>query len=877
MERIVYVASHPDEPEVLDRLLPALIDAGFTPHHYHTTKVGGAPLEDAMRFLQLGVPMVVCATYRSIATRWIGLLATAANSLPQSRVFVVQMNEDLDMDRLSLTRVVADYWRDPGGALHSLCEALADTYPPDAPPSEIAPRRAPLSDYLDDVTTVTQFDASTVEAFRIQLRPSAGARLATGLSAWEFLEQSSLMRDGRLTRAGVLLFGREPSTTIPTATVQCTQYFGEDRTARREIVAIAGNVPSQIAAAHRFVAERVREGDAPTAGEVNAQPVHRYPMIAVREVIANALVHRDYQATDMCVHVRLFTDRLEVTSPGGWQGRIVEESREYDIRTLVGESRRRNFRLASVLTWSPLFEGEGSGLPSAVEECDRLGAPHPVMIPSDDFVTLVLRPRQGVDATHIRDFLVDYRRRVASVHGMMAVPGYSDLRRVPLDEGYVSPQIVPDGEPPLRDLWHFDELITHAVLVGDPGSGKTTTCGALMLAHAANPALPIPFFVRLRDFAVGAHIDRSVVGHIEDQFGALYQLAPLPGLIERLLMSDGGALVIFDGLDELLDVTTRADVAAIIELFGTEFPQARVLVTSRSAAGQIPLDKRQFSSFRLVPFDAEQVDQYVRKWFSRFGEADRGLEESFMRESSDVPDLRSNPMMLSLMCELYRGERSFPRQRADIYERCALFLFERWDRQRGIASAVVETRHMENVLRRLAWRIFSQDIEQARERDLVAEAAAYFLEARSDSEVEARDAALEFVDACRGRAWILTDVGVDPRGERLYAFSHRTFLEYFAAADLVRRTAVENLAKVLEQRVTDPRWAAVCQLIVQLSDRSSEKGASRLLSVLLDYAADLDAQERAGVLDFVAECASFVHLPASLLREVSRISNHDSE
>ena len=53
------------------------------------------------------------------------------------------------------------------------------------------------------------------------------------------------------------------------------------------------------------------------------------------------------------------------------------------------------------------------------------------------------------------------------------------------------------------------------------------------------------------------------------------------GLVESLLVS-GSALVIFDGLDELLDTSARSQVAAIIEQFCAEYPLTRVLVTSRT-------------------------------------------------------------------------------------------------------------------------------------------------------------------------------------------------------------------------------------------------------------------------------------------------------
>jgi hypothetical protein len=59
------------------------------------------------------------------------------------------------------------------------------------------------------------------------------------------------------------------------------------------------------------------------------------------------------------------------------------------------------------------------------------------------------------------------------------------------------------------------------------------------------------------------------------------------GLVARLLIT-GTALVIFDGLDELLDTGHRAEVTAIVERFCTEYPLAPVLVTSRLVGYEVP-------------------------------------------------------------------------------------------------------------------------------------------------------------------------------------------------------------------------------------------------------------------------------------------------
>ena len=76
--------------------------------------------------------------------------------------------------------------------------------------------------------------------------------------------------------------------------------------------------------------------------------------------------------------------------------------------------------------------------------------------------------------------------------------------------------------------------------------------------------------------------------------------------------------MIFDGLDELADTTHRANLTAIIERFCAEYPQARVLVTSRLVGyEQARLDDRQFTRYRLGGFDDQQVAEYVRKWFAQ--------------------------------------------------------------------------------------------------------------------------------------------------------------------------------------------------------------------------------------------------------------------
>jgi predicted NACHT family NTPase len=86
-----------------------------------------------------------------------------------------------------------------------------------------------------------------------------------------------------------------------------------------------------------------------------------------------------------------------------------------------------------------------------------------------------------------------------------------------------------------------------------------------------------------------------MVGYLEHRLETFYQCSAPAGLVGKLLLT-GRALMIFDGLDELLEPARRADVAARIERFCSEYPLARVLVTSRVVGyDQARLDDRQLT------------------------------------------------------------------------------------------------------------------------------------------------------------------------------------------------------------------------------------------------------------------------------------------
>ena len=483
-------------------------------------------------------------------------------------------------------------------------------------------------------------------------------------------------------------------------------------------------------------------------------------------------------------------------------------------------------------------------------------------------------------------FIARYRQHVIEQHGKLVPPDFDQRRLVPIGEIYVPTVIVEEDlqtdqaatSPHELDVWQLAARIDRSVLLGDPGGGKTTAAKVLM-NHFARKGLdgdqewPVPFLVTLREYAVTYPPERSVAMHIEHELETFYQCPPPPGLVDLLLLT-GRAVVIFDGLDELLDTSRRQDVAARVERFCSEYPLTAVLVTSRLIGyDQARLDEGQFTCYYLGGFGEEQVGEYVRKWFAQDAEADASDAETFLTESAGIPDIRSNPLILALLCILYRGAGSLPRNRSEVYEECTNLLFRRWDARRKIHQELRAGHLLQAMLRQFSDFLFLRENAQSAvtERELIREASEFLYGKGFESIDAAREAASEFIEFCRGRIWVFSDAGTTVSGEKLYAFTHRTFLEYFAAAHLAYgNDTPERLADAIADHVARSDWLLVAEIAVQIKDRTCNDGAKRVYAALFNSLGSRPHDERDGLLRFLALCLRSVDPSPQCVRGLAR-------
>ena len=184
----------------------------------------------------------------------------------------------------------------------------------------------------------------------------------------------------RPTVAGLMCLGKFPQKYFPSLVIRAAAYpyasntpiesAGPLRFSDSEL--LMGSIPAMLADAVSFVERNTRLG-ARIEGAFRTD-VPDYPSAAVREAVANALQHRDYSplACASPVHLRLYTDRLIIESPGPLFGTLT-------VETLgkPGNTAQRNPFLSLILEATPSFDGRfvvenyGTGIPTIAAELTK--------------------------------------------------------------------------------------------------------------------------------------------------------------------------------------------------------------------------------------------------------------------------------------------------------------------------------------------------------------------------------------------------------------------------------------------------------------------------------------------------------------------------
>ncbi len=192
----------------------------------------------------------------------------------------------------------------------------------------------------------------------------------------------------KLTVAGVLLGTTRPGKWLPNAFIQATAYRGasigmplDQPNYQLDAKDIRGPLDQQVAEACRFVARNQRVSARKTLGR---RDLPQYDMSAVFEALVNAVAHRDYSLDRSKIRVRMFSNRLEIYSPGELVNTMTPEAMAY-------RQAARNEVITSLLAKcevpteidglktvrSTLMDRRGEGVPIILERSQKLSGREP--------------------------------------------------------------------------------------------------------------------------------------------------------------------------------------------------------------------------------------------------------------------------------------------------------------------------------------------------------------------------------------------------------------------------------------------------------------------------------------------------------------------
>lgn len=400
------------------------------------------------------------------------------------------------------------------------------------------------------------------------------------------------------------------------------------------------------------------------------------------------------------------------------------------------------------------------------------------------------------------------------------------------------------------------------VILGDPGSGKSTLFRFLALAGTHRPLQEryhvqpddrLPMLVTLRQFADALKADAKVdiLDYVVETTARDFGLENVDREFFEYYLYAGKSIILFDGVDELPGLKFKQDVRARIAAFLEKYPANTALVTSRIVGydKEIRYEGLGFSHHRVARLAVVDIERFVANWYTvriqNRAEQTRNVDDllRIVRDPSSraIRELAENPLLLTIMCLVHRVDAVLPDERVVLYQKCTETLLNTWhtwkfrNEDTRNRSRVEKQNHarMEFIAYTMHGALDTTDPSQRSivpHDDLVDILAEYIREIEKPRTGEPGQLAEVFLKFVRERAGLLIEVG---QGQ--YSFVHLTFQEYLAAVHLKNSGEVGGVEVIWETFIRDrcatPRWHEVIRLLIGClkQDRSQRYFLERIV------------------------------------------------
>lgn len=280
-----------------------------------------------------------------------------------------------------------------------------------------------LASFEDEVTQCV-FDeikkSSVLNRFISQIVPQS--------SEYDWLRSQRVMTErAKLTVAGVLLYDECPQAILPKqSAIRILRYHTDEKEGTRESleegfpISIEGDIYTLIANTVSKVAEIVESVDVVGTKKIEAK---KYPYVTLHEIITNAVLHRDYSILKD-IQVRVFTNRIEVESPGLLPGHIT-------LKNILREQFSRNPKIVRLISKfpAPPNKDAGEGLNTAFAAMLEMHLQKPQIFETEYSVVVIIKHERLADAESI---VLEYLESHETINNSTArqITGISDANKM---------------------------------------------------------------------------------------------------------------------------------------------------------------------------------------------------------------------------------------------------------------------------------------------------------------------------------------------------------------------------------------------------------------------------------------------------------------
>ena len=232
-----------------------------------------------------------------------------------------------------------------------------------------------------------------------------------GNSVEDVLDRFGLRRDGRLLTAAVVLFAKKVTPDYPQCGIRLARCVGTTKDEFLDNRQEYGHAFALLEEAMAFFRRNLSIASRFQADSIVRQDLPEYPILALREAVVNALIHRSYVEVGGAVSVAIYSDRLEVWNDGVLPfGQLPEELKRSH------PSRPRNPLIANAFFRRGLIEAWGRGTQKIVELCVAAGHPEPEFwMQGGSWMVVTFRPRVASTAASLPGQVDDRERGILEV------------------------------------------------------------------------------------------------------------------------------------------------------------------------------------------------------------------------------------------------------------------------------------------------------------------------------------------------------------------------------------------------------------------------------------------------------------------------------